>query len=292
MRGKMAEKKKRSRIKSYAVVTVASLLYGVAVSLFLDPNNIAPGGVTGLAMIVNRLIRIETGTLILLLNIPILILGLRKFGFHFLVSTIYATILTSLFTNYFAGYSPITEDPLLAAVIGGSLAALALGLVFKSGATTGGTDIVVKVLRLRFPHLKTGRLFMICDLVVVGLSAIVFKNVDSAFYAAISVMLMGVVFDMVLYGADGAKLLYIISDYWQEIGDRILQELDIGVTYLEGEGAYSKKTKRVIMCVVRKQLAPQIEEIVKEEDKDAFMIISSATEIYGEGYKNIFSEKI
>ena len=172
------------------------------------------------------------------------------------------------------------------------MAALALGLVFKSGATTGGTDIVVKVLRLRFPHLKTGRLFMICDLVVVGLSAIVFKNVDSAFYAAISVMLMGVVFDMVLYGADGAKLLYIISDYWQEIGDRILQELDIGVTYLEGEGAYSKKTKRVIMCVVRKQLAPQIEEIVKEEDKDAFMIISSATEIYGEGYKNIFSEKI
>lgn len=288
----MAEKKKRNKIENYAMIMVACLLYGVAVSLFLDPNDIAPGGVTGLAMILNRIIPVETGTLLLILNIPILCLGLWKFGFHFLISTIYATILTSFFTNFFSTYPPVTKDSLLAAVIGGSLAAFALGIVFKNGATTGGTDIVVKVLRLRFPHLKTGRLFMICDLVVVGLSAIVFKNMDSAFYAAISVMLMGVIFDLVLYGADGAKLIYIISDCWKEIGDRILADLDIGVTYLEGEGAYSQKAKRVIMCVVRKQLAPQIEDIVKEEDGDAFMIISSAAEIYGEGYKNIFSEKI
>ena len=103
---------------------------------------------------------------------------------------------------------------------------------------------------------------------------------------------MSVVFDMVLYGADGAKLIYIISDKWQEISTRMLMELDVGATYLEGEGAYSNEKKRVIMCVVRKQISPQIEEVVKEEDPNAFMIISSAAEIYGEGYKNIFSEKI
>ncbi|MGN0307131.1 MAG: YitT family protein [Lachnospiraceae bacterium] len=279
-------------MKKYSMLILAGILYGAAVSLFLDPNNIAPGGVTGLAMIINRLIPVETGTLILLLNIPILCLGLWKFGFRFLISTIFATLTTSLFTNFFVRYEPLTSDPLLAAVMGGSLAAIALGIVFRNGATTGGTDIIVKVLRLRFPHLKTGRLFMICDLIVVALSAVVFANLDSAFYAAISVMLMSVVFDLVLYGADGAKLIYIISDNWQQIGERILEEVNIGITYLEGEGAYRRKAKRVIMCVVRKQTAPQIEIIVKEEDPEAFMIISSAAEIYGEGYKNIFSEKI
>ena len=99
-------------------------------------------------------------------------------------------------------------------------------------------------------------------------------------------------FDLVLYGADGAKLIYIISNEWQAIATRLLMELDVGVTYLEGEGAYSNERKRVIMCVVRKQIAPQVEEVVKEEDGNAFMIISSAAEIYGEGYKNIYSEKI
>ncbi|MBR4154879.1 MAG: YitT family protein, partial [Paludibacteraceae bacterium] len=129
-------------------------------------------------------------------------------------------------------------------------------------------------------------------MIVVILSAFVFDNTDSALYAAIGVFLMSIVFDLVLYGADGAKLIYIISDCWQEISTRMLVELDVGVTYLEGEGAYSNEKKRVIMCVVRKQIAPQIEEVVKEEDPDAFMIISSAAEIYGKGYKDIFSEKI
>ena len=284
--------KGKKELKRYAILAAASLIYGVAVSLFLDPNNIAPGGVTGLAMIANRLIFIETGTLILLLNIPILFLGLWKFGGHFLLSTVYTTLLCSLSTNYFAAFDAVTEDPLLAAAAGSSMAALALGMVFKNGATTGGLDIVVKALRLRFPHLKTGRLFMLCDLLIVALSAIVFQNVDSALYAALGVMLMGSVFDVVLYGADGGKLIYIISDRWQKIGRRMLKELDIGVTYLEGEGGYSKKEKRVIMCVIRKPLGPKVEEIVREEDVEAFMIVSSATEIYGEGYKSIFSERM
>ena len=150
----MAEKRtgKRNPVKKYMVLLAASLLYGIAVSMFLDPNNIAPGGVTGLAMIANRLIPVETGTLILILNIPILCLGLWKFGLRFLISTIYTTLFCSIFTNYFARFEPITQDPLLAAVIGGSLAAVALGLVFKFGATTGGMDIWGKALRSRLPH--------------------------------------------------------------------------------------------------------------------------------------------
>jgi uncharacterized membrane-anchored protein YitT (DUF2179 family) len=282
----------QTQVKDYLVITLSSFFYAAAISLFLDPNDIAPGGVSGLSMIINRIIGVETGTLILIINIPILCLGLWKFGFRFLLSTIYATSVCSLMTNVLAQYPPVTRDPLLATAMGSAIAAIALGLIFKCGATTGGTDIIVKVLRLRFPHLKTGRLFLISDMVVVILSAFVFENTDSALYAAIGVIIMSGIFDVVLYGADGAKLIYIISDHWKEIEERILEELDVGVTLLEGEGAYSNVPKRVIMCVVRKQIYPQVEEIVKEEDKDAFMIVSSAAEIYGEGYKNILSEKL
>ena len=282
----------KTHIKDYIIITIASFFYGLAISQFLDPNDIAPGGVSGLSMIINRIIDIEVGTIILMINIPILLLGLYKFGIKFLISTIYATVMGSLFTNILAVYPPVTTDPLLATIGGSAIASIAIGYIFKAGATTGGTDIIVKILRLKFPHLKTGRLFLICDMVVVLLSAFVFDNTDSALYAAIGVFLMSIVFDIVLYGADGAKLIYIISNEWQTIATRLLIELNVGVTYLEGEGAYSNEKKRVIMCVVRKQIAPQIEEVVKEEDGKAFMIVSSAAEIYGEGYKNIYSEKI
>ena len=286
------KKSLKTHIKDYIVITIASFFYGLAISQFLDPNDIAPGGVSGLSMIINRIINIEVGTIILMINIPILLLGLYKFGLKFLISTIYATVMGSVFTNILAVYPPVTTDPLLATIGGSAVASVAIGCIFKSGATTGGTDIIVKVLRLKFPHLKTGRLFLMCDLVVVLLSAFVFEDTDSALYAVIGVFLMSVVFDIVLYGADGAKLIYIISNEWQAIATRLLMELDVGVTYLEGEGAYSNEHKRVIMCVVRKQIAPQVEEVVKEEDGNAFMIVSSAAEIYGEGYKNIYSEKI
>ncbi len=286
------KKSLKTHIKDYIIITIASFFYGLAISQFLDPNDIAPGGVSGLSMIINRIINIEVGTIILMINVPILLLGLYKFGLKFLISTIYATVMGSVFTNILAVYPPITADPLLATICGSAIASIAIGFIFKAGATTGGTDIIVKVLRLKFPHLKTGRLFLMCDMVVVLLSAFVFEHIDSALYAAIGVFLMSIVFDIVLYGADGAKLIYIISNEWQAIATRLLVELDVGVTYLEGEGAYSNELKRVIMCVVRRQIAPQVEEIVKEEDGNAFMIVSSAAEIYGEGYKNIYSEKI
>ena len=286
------KKSLKTRVKDYIIITIACVFYGLAISQFLDPNDIAPGGVSGLSMIINRLIPMEVGTIILMINIPILLLGLYKFGFKFIVSTIYATVMGSFFTNILANYPPVTTDPLLATIGGSAIASIAIGFIFKAGATTGGTDIIVKVLRLKFPHLKTGRLFLMCDMLVVILSAFVFDNTDSALYAAIGVFLMSMVFDVILYGADGAKLIYIISNRWQEIATRLLMELDVGVTYLEGEGAYSNEKKRVIMCVVRKQMAPHVEEVVKEEDGKAFMIVSSAAEIYGEGYKNIYSEKI
>lgn len=279
-------------IQDYLTITIASAIYGIGISLFLDPNNLAPGGVTGIAVILNRLTGLQTGTWTLLINIPILLAGLWKFGFHFLLSTIYATFMCSAAINYFARFGAITTNPLLAALAGGILMAVGLGMVFKAGATTGGTDIIVKFLRLKYKHMKTGKLFLATDIIIVSASLLVFDDIDTILFAMLAVVVNSIMFDAVLYGRDEAKLIYIISDHAEAITDRLLKELDIGVTYLQGKGAYSNMEKKVIMVVMRNTMSPRAEEIVKEEDPLAFMIVSSANEIYGEGYKNIFSEKL
>lgn len=280
------------RVCDYLLMTVAAAIYSAGVSLFLDPNSLAPGGVTGISVILNRLTSLETGTWILLLNIPILAVGMWKFGFRFILSTMYCTVLTSLFTNIFSRLGPMTDDLFLATVAGGALIAVGMGLVFKAGSTTGGMDIIIKLLRLKMPYMKTGTLFLTMDAIVVSSAALLFWDIEKGLYSGMSIFITSVVLDLVLYGRDSAKLLYIISDHHENITRRILEELDIGVTYVNGSGAYSGKEKSVIMCVIRKNLSPKVEEIVKEEDPLAFMIITRATEIYGEGYKNIFSEKL
>lgn len=285
-------KSMKRRVIDYLIITVASAIYAVSVSLFLDPNSLAPGGVTGISIILNRITGVETGTLILAVNIPILVLGMWKFGWKFILSTMYCTLVTSFVTNLLAPAGAVTGDPVLATLAGGALMAISLGLIFKAGATSGGTDIIIKVLRLKFPHLKTGGLFLITDTIIVTASAFVFKNVDTALYAGLVVLVNSLLLDVVLYGRDGAKMLFIISDRPEGIVKRFLEDLDIGSTYLTGSGAYSGKEKKVILCVVKKHLFPKTEEIVREEDPDAFMIVTGATEIYGEGYKSIFSQKL
>lgn len=288
----MREKHSRKWIMNYIQIAVGTLIYAVAVSLFLDPNSLAPGGVTGIAMIMNRITKVETGTWILLINIPILLLGLWKFGIRFLVSTVYSIIWISILTNLLAGVRAATADNFLAAVAGSGLLALGMGLVLKAGATTGGTDIIVKLLRMKFPHMKTGGLFLTIDAVIVAGSFFIIRDTEKALYAGICIFLTSQILDLVLYGRDEAKLIYIISDRHEQIAHRLLEELEIGVTYIEGSGAYSGKDKKVILCAVKKPMAPKTEDIVREEDPQAFMIVSSASEIYGEGYKSYFSERI
>lgn len=281
------------KCKNVFMMTIGALLYSAAIGMFLDPNALAPGGVTGISIILSRLLPVETGTLILLLNIPILLLGTWKFGVKFILSTIYCIVIISPMTNIFTSkFGALTEDPFLAGLAGGALLAVGMGTVFRAKATTGGIDIIVKIIRTKKPHLKTNNLFLLMDAVVVTCSALVFKDIDKALYAGMTVIITSLVMDLVLYGKDEAKLIHIISDKSEEITKRLLDDLEIGVTYVRGEGAYSGKEKKVIMCVVKKQMSPKVEDIIKDEDPMAFMIVSSAMEIYGEGYKNLFGEKL
>jgi len=268
------------------------VIYAVGISLFLDPNKLAPGGISGIAIIINHLTGIGTGTLIILMNIPIMLVAILKFGIRLFFSTIFSLVVSSLFINLLAPIGALTTDPLLASVAGAVLVGFALGVIFRAGATTGGADIIVKLLRLRFRHIKTGVIFFIFDCVVVAASGIVFKDLNAALYAGIAVLIQAYVLDTVLYGAEGARILYIISNNEEKIAQRFLKELDVGVTYLDGQGAYTKSEKKVMLCAMRKQLLPQAREIVKQEDAEAFMIITSANQIFGEGFRRHDSEDL
>ncbi len=289
--GKVSAKK---RIKEYLIITFASLLYGVGTSLLIDPNNLAPGGMTGLAIVLNRLAPIGVGMWFWILNIPILVIAIVFFGLRFTVSTIYATAMISLFTDlctkFFGQY--VIRDMILAVTFGSAMTAVAIGLIFKCHATSGGTDVIIKLLRIRFPHIKTGILYILTDMVVLIIAAFVFHDLSAAMYSFLSVMVVSFVVDFVLYGRDGAKLLYIISDRPDIITARLLMELDIGATHVFAEGAYSREKKKVIMCAIKKRLSPLAEDIVREEDPNAFMIVTSASEIFGEGYKSYFDERM
>lgn len=284
----------KKRLKEYLIITFAALIYGVGTSLLVDPNNLAPGGMTGLAIVLNRLVGIGTGMWFLILNIPILLIAIMKFGIRFTISTIYATTMISVFTDlctkYFGQY--IIHDMILAVTIGSAMTAVAIGLIFKCHATSGGTDVIIKLLRLRYPHLKTGILYIMTDMVVLVIAAFVFHDLAAAMYSFLSVLVVSAVVDFVLYGRDGAKLIYIISDRPDIITARLLDELDIGATHVFAQGAYSGEKKKVIMCAIKKRLSPLAEDIVREEDPNAFMIISSASEIFGEGYKSYFDERM
>ncbi|MBE5881271.1 MAG: YitT family protein [Lachnospiraceae bacterium] len=288
----MEKRKVMMGCKKYLTIFLGAIFYAAGIALFLNPNDLAPGGVTGIAILLNRFISVETGTLILVLNIPIIVIGIWKFGWKFIVSTIYSLIMISILTNLMEYIGPLTEDRMLAAIVGAVLVGTGIGIVFRAGSTTGGIDIIIKIIKQKFPHKKTGSLFLIFDSAVIAAAGLVFGTIEASIYASIATVVTMYTMDAVLYGKDGARLIYIISDHADELTDCLLHEAGLGVTWLYGAGTFQSKEKKIIMCVADKKKSLQVEEIVKEHDPESFMIISNATEIYGEGYKNIFAEKI
>ncbi len=187
----------RKRLKEYIIITFASLIYGVGTSLLIDPNNLAPGGMTGLSIVLNRVAPIGVGLWFWLLNIPILVIAIWKFGIRFTISTIYATAMISVFTDlctrYFGQY--IIKDMILAVTFGSAMTAVAIGLIFKCHATSGGTDVIIKLLRIRYPHIKTGILYILTDMIVLVIAAFVFHDLSAAMYSFLSVIVVSFVVD-------------------------------------------------------------------------------------------------
>ncbi len=275
-------------MKRYLKLTLYSILYAIGFQLFIVPNFLAPGGFSGVSVLLNHVIPIvPTGTFLLILNIPILIIGFWKFGAKFTVSTCYCVVLTSgLMTLLEIFGKPIVSDDIfLGCVCGGAIVGFSLGKIFRHGATTGGMDIVVKLIRLKVPHLKTNQVFLIADSFVVAAMILLMGDVVRGLYSAICIVISTTIMDRALYGKDEATFVHIISDKPQEVADQLLYELEMGVTFIEGMGAYTKKEKKIIMCVAKKRDFYKVEAVVKKTDPKSFMIVSSAQEVYGEGYK-------
>lgn len=285
-----------AQVKKYAIITLGCATYSLGISLFIEPANLSSGGMTGISLIINALSGIPTGFLLIMLNIPVFIIGFIFFGWAFLLSTGYATtvssLLMALWSHLFGAEGidilPLSDNVIVNAVTGGVLFGVGMGLIFRMGASTGGTDIFVKLLRRKFRYLKTGMISMTTDMTIVLCSLFVHPDLETLFYTALSVVVFTLVFDFVLYGGNTAKMVFVISsgEKAEKICERVLNEVDSGATFIDAQGAYSRENKRILLCVIKPFLYPRLRDVVKEEDKSAFMIVSSAKEIYGQGYKN------
>lgn len=280
-------KKFRATVGDLLYYVVGCTLNAIAVSMFIVPNEITPGGVTGIATILHHLFLLPSGLLVLLLNIPILFLGLRRFGVVFIAKTAVVTVLFSLALDVSeALLPPVSTDRFLSAVFGGLMMGTGLGLVMLRGATTGGVDILAKLLADRFRHLTVGRLILLMDAAVIALAALVYRDVESALYSVVSLYASSNIMDKILYGGESGKLIYIIGNRSREICAAVGSRLNRGVTTLEAKGGYTGKSRTLILCTVRRHEVAAVHSIVKECDPAAFIVVADVGEIIGEGFKS------
>ena len=281
------------KVRSCGIITLGAVIYALAFDWFVAPNQIAMGGVTGLAQIVNALVPVlPVGVLSILVNVPLFLAGWRLLGGRLLVSSLYAMAVSSLAIDVIAWMHTFPPmDPILATLYGGAGMGVGLGLVFPQGATTGGTDIIGKLLKLKFPWLPIGKLVMIPDMVVVILAAVVFGTVNAALYGLIQMYLLSKVMDMILYGWDTSRVAYIITDRWEETVQGLL-DMNRGVTLLQGKGAYTGAEKQVLLVAFRQREIVPIKRMLREIDPKAFFIVCDAHEILGEGFGDYQKEEI
>ena len=279
------------QVKRYVVpylwITVASAIYALGFNWCYEPNLIGFGGITGVGQIINYLLPwAPIGAVVIILNIPLFLLGWKLLGGHLLVSSLYAMFVSSLFIDLFHllfTFRPM--EPILGCIFGGVIMGGSLGIVFLQGATTGGTDLVARLLKLRVAWLPMGRLLMMIDLVVIVAVAVTFRNLYSALYGLVALFISSFVMDQVLYGMDNVKVAYIISDAYEAITAAIIHDMDRGVTILNGRGGWSGKEKQVLMVAFKQRQIVELKQTVKELDPAAFLIVCEAHEVLGDGFR-------
>ncbi len=274
---------------------LGSLLIAISVNTFAAPNNIAPGGLTGLATLFNYLFKAPIGITTILLNIPLFIWGYFEGGYKFVAKTAVAMFLSSIMIDITVPILPIYRGNIfIIVVLGGVSAGFGLSLIFMRGTTTGGTDLAANLINRHVRHLSLGKLLLIIDIIIVVASFFVYKNIESPFYAIVIIYITTKVIDSVLYGTDSGtgKMMFIISTHTDEISKRIIKELDRGVTGLKSRGCYSGIEGEVLLCAVRRQEVYKTYDIVHSIDPRAFIIVGEAGSITGEGFKLLsYNEK-
>ena len=274
-------------IRGYLWIALASALYALSFDWFYVPNQLGFGGLTALGMILNHLSpAIPIGTSVLALNIPIFLLGWKFLGGHALVSSLFAMTATSLLVDLLAAlYQFPAMDPMLASIFGGVTLGASLGIIFAKGATTGGTDLIARLLKLPFAWLPMGKLMLAVDLTMLLAVSAVFRSLESAMYGIIALYITTAVMDQVLYGLDRSKVAYIVTANPRPMAAEIDRQLDRGVTYLHGEGSFSGQDKLVLMCAFKQRQIVPLKAIVHDLDPEAFLIVCDAHEVLGQGFR-------
>ena len=265
---------------------LGSTLFALGFALFLAPNSINTGGISGLAMVLVEVLGIgSVGSLSILVNLPLFVLGGLKIGRRFFAGSLLGMLLSSVLIDAFSGLSFATPEPLLGVLYGGVICGLGLGVVFVSGTSTGGSDILVRLLKLRYRNVPIGQISMIFDGLVVILTGIAFQDVSKALYSGVTVFLCGKMVDAVVYKFDYSKVALIISPAYEAIAGEIGKKLDRGATFLHAEGSYSGNSTKVVLVAVTKQQLAELTELVSELDPDAFIIVQEAHQVLGDGFK-------
>ena len=262
------------------------LLYAIAMNVFNVPNQIAPGGVSGIATLLNHLFHTPIGVMVMAINVPIFLIAWKFLGWRFLLNSMIATVLLSVSIDVTALFLPAYQgDRLLAALFGGVLSGAGMALIFIRGATTGGVDIISRLLRKKWPHLPMGRLIMFCDLVVVVMAWLVYGNMESARYAMIVIFVSGPVIDYIMYGTGNGKMLFVVTTHANEIAGAVTREMHRGVSILPVRGGYTGEDKNMLICAVRSSEVARLSRIIRRIDQNPFIVVAEAGEILGEGFK-------
>ena len=277
----------------FGKIIAGCVIFSAGFAMFLEPNNLNAGGVTGLALMIAHVTRFGTvGMFSLLMNLPLFIIGGIKVGKKFFVGSLVGMALSSVLLDAFALLPHPDTEPMIAALYGGVLCGIGLGIVFSTGASTGGSDIVVRLLKLKYENVPIGTINIIFDATVVILTGLVFWDVSKALYSGITIFVSGQVIDAVVYRFDYSKVALIISRAHEDIAREIGIKLDRGATYLHGQGSYSGNEMKVILTVVKKQQVAELKRLVMEIDSDAFVVVQEAHQVLGEGFSRYSKDSL
>lgn len=282
----MNRKRIMREVLDLVIVTFGVAIYSVALTVFLVPNEVSPGGVTGLAAVIGDLIHQPIGLITIALNLPLIIWGFVKIGTAFIIRTSYATFIMSVLIDVSDALLPAySGNRLLAALYGGFLAGIGLALVFLRGSSTGGTDIAAKILSNKFPRFSMGRMVLILDAVVIIIASVAYQSFETALYTMLTIFISSKVIDEIIYGADKGKLIFVVTKEPDRIKQAIYDSVGRGVTIIPAKGGYSDTDRAVVMCAVRINEAAKLHRAVADADKESFIMIGEAGEISGEGFE-------
>lgn len=289
---KMTPQERKESVKRWIIdivlIFIGSVIYSAGIHCFSAPNDIAPGGVAGLSTLINALTGYDNiGLLYGVINIPLVIIGFIFLGKKLMIKTLLSIAIVTFATDYGLVFLPEYKDgdPLLASIFGGVLFGIGLGIIYLREATSGGTDIINKLINKKYPHISLGAAMLGTDAVIICASMFVYGTIEAGLYAIVAIFICSKVMDMILYGSYEGKMLLIFSDKYEEISEYVMKDLNRGLTWLNGEGAYSRQNKHIICCAVHKSEYSKIKRKVKEIDPKAFIIISSVGEVLGEGFQ-------